>query len=112
MRLIVIAVAAFVASTPALAEGWEEYNYPEYAFAVSFPAAPAVQTMTYRAPGGRAVSAQVYTATADNTVFTMTVADLSGAEDSETAVIDNAIKQLTEGGDIKVDIPHRVRRVY
>src|SRR5579864_3409329 len=36
MRMIPLAAAAFVASTSAVAQSWEEYSYPEYecAFAV------------------------------------------------------------------------------
>ena len=40
----------------------------------------------------------------------MTVAELPGME--ESAVIDNAVKTLAQGGDIKLDIPARVARVY
>ena len=67
MRFIAFALAAFVASTPALAEGWQEYSYPDYAFAVSFPATPKVETTAYEAPGGRSVEARVYSAAQDKT---------------------------------------------
>ena len=46
MRMIALAVAVFVASTPAVAQSWEEYSYPEYAFSVVFPANPQVETLT------------------------------------------------------------------
>ena len=42
----------------------------------------------------------------------MTVADLAGTNLEEPAVIDYAIKALSEGGEIKVNIPHRIYRVY
>jgi len=48
MRMIALAVAAFVASPPAVAQSWEEYSYPDYAFSVVFPANPQVETMTYQ----------------------------------------------------------------
>ena len=35
MRSIPFIVAAFLASGPAAAQNWEEYDYPKYAFAVS-----------------------------------------------------------------------------
>ena len=41
MRSIPVVLAAFVAGGPAAAQSWEEYSYPEYAFAVAFPANPA-----------------------------------------------------------------------
>jgi hypothetical protein len=31
---------------------------------------------------------------------------------TETAVIDHAIKTISEGGEVKVNIPHRINRVY
>ena len=36
MRSIPVVLAAFVAGGPAAAQIWEEYSYPEYAFAVAF----------------------------------------------------------------------------
>jgi hypothetical protein len=46
LRSIAFVLATFAASAPAAAEGWEEHNYPEYAFSVTFPAnmcAPSLQ---------------------------------------------------------------------
>jgi hypothetical protein len=37
MRMIALAAAALVLSTPAVAQSWQEYTYPEYAFSVVFP---------------------------------------------------------------------------
>jgi hypothetical protein len=48
MRSIAFVLATFAAIAPAAAEGWEEYNYPEYAFSVTFPANPKVETTTYQ----------------------------------------------------------------
>ena len=45
MRSIPVILAAFVAG-PAAAQSWEEYSYPEYAFAVAFPANPQVEETT------------------------------------------------------------------
>jgi hypothetical protein len=42
----------------------------------------------------------------------MTVVDLSKAGLDEAAVIDHAIKALSEGGEIKINIPARVGRVF
>ena len=35
MRSIPFILAAFAFSAPALAQGWEEYSYPEYAISVA-----------------------------------------------------------------------------
>ena len=60
MRSIVFVLAALVASSPAAAQSWQEYAYPDYAFAVAFPAAPQIETATYQVADGRSVPARVY----------------------------------------------------
>jgi hypothetical protein len=117
MRLIAFTLALFAAgalaaSGPAAAQSWKEYSYPDHAFRVSFPAEPNIATTTYQGPDGRAVPAQVYSVAQDTGVFTMTIADLSGAGLEESAVIDHAIKTLSQGGEIKVNIAARVSRVF
>jgi len=42
----------------------------------------------------------------------MTVVDLTHAALEENAVIDHAVKTLSQGGQIKLDIPHRISRVF
>jgi hypothetical protein len=111
MRLIAFILAAFVAG-PAAAQSWTEYSYPDYAFTVSFPGEPRIETEIYQTADGRSVPARVYSITNDKGVFKMTVADLSNAALQESAVIDHAIKTLSQGGEIKLDIPHRISRVF
>jgi hypothetical protein len=112
MRVIALVLAVFVVSATAAAQGWKEYTYPTDSFGVSFPADPVVETSTYQAADGRMVEARVYSLTQDNSLFRMTIADLSDAAMEENTVIDHAIKTLSQGGEIKVDIPHRVSQVY
>jgi hypothetical protein len=117
MRLIAFALAVFVAgspaaSSPAAAQSWKEYSYPDYAFKIAFPAEPTVETAIYQTADGRSVPARIYSATEDSAVFKMTVVDLSNASLEESAVIDHAIKTLSQGGEIKLDIPHRISRVF
>lgn len=113
MRLIgaILAFALFAAG-PAAAQSWKEYSYPQYAFGVSFPADPKVENKTYQGAGGMTVPSRVYSVARDNSVFRMTVADFSGVQADEMTVIDYAIKTLTDGGEVKVDIPHRISAVY
>ena len=112
MRSITFVLAAIVASGPAAAQSWQEYTYPDYAFAVAFPADPQIETTTYHAADGRSVQARVYSVRQNNIIFKMTVADLAGTNLQESAVIDHAIKTLSAGGEVKVNIPHRIYRVY
>jgi hypothetical protein len=58
------------------------------------------------------VEARVYSVTQDDAVFKMTVIDLSDTAMEESAVIDHAIKALSQEGEIKVDLPARINRVY
>jgi hypothetical protein len=112
MRLLACVLTVLVVSLPAAAQGWKEYADPGNGFTVSFPGAPRIETTTYQAADGSAVQAKVYSVTQDGAVFKMTVADLSHAVMEESAVIDHAIKSLSQGGEIKVNIPARINRVY
>jgi hypothetical protein len=42
----------------------------------------------------------------------LTVAELAGSSVEESAVMDYAIKTLAQHGEVKVNIPHRIGRVY
>jgi len=112
MRLIGFALAAFVAGGPAAAQNWQEYSYPAYSFTVAFPADPQIETTTYQLADGRSVEAHVYSVRQNDSVLKVTVAELANTGLEESAVIDHAIKMLSEGGQVKIDIPHRVYQVY
>jgi hypothetical protein len=112
MRLIVFIVATLVAGGPAVAQTWREYSYPDQFFTVAFPADPQVQTTTYRVADDRLVEAHVYSVHQNGGTFTVTVAELTDTGLEEIAVLDHAIKTMSQGGEVKVNIPHRVNRVY
>jgi hypothetical protein len=112
MRTIIAILGVLLAGGPATAQSWKEYPYPSYFFAVSFPAEPNIETTAYQAADGRSVEALVYSVTQDGAVFKITVANLLDPAMEESAVIDHAVKTLSVGGEIKVDIPARVNRVY
>jgi hypothetical protein len=112
MRLIALALAMFVAVGPAAAQSWREYSYPDYFSAVSFPADPKIENTTYQAADGRSVEARVYSVTQGNAVFKMTIVDLSETTIEESAVINHAIRTLSQEGEIKLDIPYRISRVF
>jgi len=112
MRSIPFILAAFAFSAPALAQSWEEYSYPEYAISVAFPTNPKIETTTYEVADGRSVPARVYSARQDKGEFKMTVADLANTGLDEKAVIDHAIKTLSQGATVKVNVPARIYQVY
>jgi hypothetical protein len=112
MRLITIILALVFAGGPAVAQSWKEYAYPSDFFSVAFPADPKVETTTYQAADGRPVEARVYSVSQDGGVFKMTVADLPDPAMLESAVLDHAVQTLSQGSEIKVNIEHRISRVY
>jgi len=112
MRLIVFIVAILVGSGPAVAQSWREYSYPDQLFTVAFPADPQMETTTFQVTDNRSVEAHVYSVRQDNAVFKVTVAEIADTGLEESAVIDHAIKTMSEGGEVKVNIPHRINRVY
>ena len=113
MRLIAFVAAALVAAgSPVAAEEWQQFAYPDYAFTVAFPAAPRLETTTYQLAEGHTVPAHVYSVGDNDGVFAVTVAETRNAGLDENVVIDNAIKRLSAGGEVKVNVPHRIYRVY
>src|SRR5580704_15303397 len=112
MRSILFIVAAFAYSAPAAAQSWEEYSYPEYAISVAFPASPKIENTTYQIADGRSVPARVFSVREDGRDFKLTVADLADTGLDEKAVIDHAVKALSQGATLKVNIPARIYQVY
>jgi hypothetical protein len=117
MRLFTIVRVMFIpvmfaVTGPAAAQSWQEYSYPDYSFRVSFPADPQIETATYQITDDRAVEARVYAVHRKDAELKVTVAELADPRPEETAVIDHAIKALSGGGEVKVNIPHRINRVF
>jgi len=111
MRLIAF-VLGLVLAGPAVAADWMEYAYPDYSFTVHFPDAPKIESATYQAPDSRSLEARVYFVTQDSGSFKLTIADVTDDAINENALVTHAVNSLTEGGVIKLDIPHRIRSTY
>jgi hypothetical protein len=73
----------------------QEYNYPDYAFSVAFPAKPQIETTNYQVADNRAVKARVYSVSQNNAMFKVTIAELGDTGLEEGALIDHAIKNLS-----------------
>jgi hypothetical protein len=112
MRSIPFILAACVVGGPAAAQSWEEYSYPKHAFAVTFPAKPQVEETTYQVADNRLVPAQVYSVRQGDVIFKMTVAELAGTNLEESTIIDHAIKTLSQGATVRLNIPARIYQVY
>ena len=111
MRLITFFVAIIVASAPAGAQDWKEYEFPSEGFKAAFPAEPKVETTSYQAAGGRSVEARVYSVVQEGGAFKVTVADLSHTEMSDGNVMAYAVMMLSRGGELKMNLPHSTRRI-
>jgi hypothetical protein len=112
MRLIAFVLAAFVVSGPAAAE-WKEFNSVSEGFGVVFPADPDVEEVAmFEVVPGKMMPARIYSARYDNSLFKMTVVDGRDAGLVETPVIDQALKRLMQGGELKINVPHRIYRIY
>ena len=112
MRSMLFVLAALVASGPTAAQSWEEYAYSEYAVSLTFPANPQIEMTSYQVAEGRSVPARVYSVRQDKMIFNLTIADLAGTNLEESALIDNAIKTLSTGRELTLNLPHRIYRVY
>jgi hypothetical protein len=112
MRRIAFVIALFLAGSPATAKDWMEYAYPDHSFTVAFPAEPRIEPSTYQAADGRAFAARTYSVTLDGSLFKMTVVELPETNANGDALVSHAVKTLTDGNQIKLDIPHRIRSTY
>ena len=112
MRFIAFILAVFFTGS-ALADDWKEYDNAEYSFAIHFPLDPTLEATTYRTADGRTYEAHTFSVQQETGVFKVTVVEMPGEETGEDAlVVKDAAQTAAEGGVIKFDIPHRVRRVY
>jgi hypothetical protein len=112
MHLIAFIVALLLLASPAAAKDWMEYAYPDHSFTVAFPAEPRIESATYQGSDGSAFEARVYSVTLDGTLFKLTVVELPESLTNGDALVAQAVKTLTDGTQIKLDIPHRIRSVY
>src|SRR5262245_15697379 len=116
MRLIAFALTAVVVgivSGAAAQQQWKEYNYITEGFGVQFPGEPQTEFVEkYEVAPGKTVPANVYSLRANNGLFKITVADGRDAKLNEDQVVQAAVRKLTQGGQVKVDFPHRVYRIY
>jgi len=112
MHLIALIVVLFLAGGPAAAKDWMEYAYPDRSFTVHFPAEPRIELTSYQGSDGRTFEARIYSATLSGGVFKLTVVELPEAGTDGNALVNHAVKTLTDGNQIKLDIPHRIRTTH
>jgi len=110
MRWLYLGLTAAVLAAPsARAQTWQTYRYPEASVSFQAPAKPEATTGTYKPKSGPAAPATIYTAKADNVVYSLTVADFGKTPiDPKTAVGDAeaaiaATGKVTSAVDARID---------
>ena len=111
MRPFVITVAlTTILTSPVQAQStWQEYTYPDEQFAVSFPSQPTMVTMPFKAADGTAVTETLYSVRQETGLFRVAVIDFSEAGIDRTTAIGQAVADLREKGNVKLDIQARVQ---
>ena len=111
MRLFVGLTAGlgFLAST-AVADTWKEYSYPDLGFAVSFPADPLKETLSYRVADGTTATKTVFSVRDGADLYKVAVIDLHDSGIEGTTAIGQAVNELRDGAEVRLDIPARVNR--
>jgi hypothetical protein len=112
MRFALIVIPALLISGTAFAEGWQEYVYGDYQFAVSFPQDPKIEEGHFDLPGGATVPARIYSVTMADGEYRVVIADFTNRPESDSAMINAAEEALKRNGTVKVELPARVQAVF
>jgi len=110
-RLVVLGALLVAAASPARAQDWKEYAYPDAGFSAQFPAQPTVAERPYKA-GSLSAPAKVYAAHQGAADYSVTVVDLSASGVGKEAAIDGAVKAFAASGAVKVDVTERIDREF
>jgi hypothetical protein len=99
MRAFALGLAVFLAATPAHG-AWQWYACASDNFALQMPGVPKVEAAKFAMPRhGAALSARTYSATVDNMVYRMMVADYSDRVADGASILSEAMFQHTDSND-------------
>jgi hypothetical protein len=111
MRFLVgLSAVVVVWASGAGAGTWKEYAYPELGFAVSFPADPVKETLSYKAADGTTATKTLYSVREGSDIYEVAVIDLHGAAIEGTTAIGQAVNELRDNAQVRLDIAARVNR--
>ena len=100
MRGLALTVAALLVSAVPAEAAWKYYACSSDNFASQFPDVPKMENVRFSMPRHKlALSARSYTATVDNMVFRMLVADYTDRVADAASILEEAIFQHTEADD-------------
>lgn len=116
MRLIALALAAFIASGPAAAQPiappWKLYPEVTDGFLLTFPGEPDLEFTKWELVPRRPADATVYSVRYNNALFRMTVVDATDTFIKEDPIVARAIAKISEGGQVRENQPTRVYQIY
>src|SRR5579871_2508239 len=114
MRFIIsiLLLGGLAAAGPAVAQSWKEYSYPDDFFSVVAVSLKKKETTTFEVAAGRSVRARVYSVNQNGTLLKVTVAEIANTGLDENAVIDHAVRMLSQGNEVNFNFPHRIDQVY
>jgi hypothetical protein len=100
MRGLALTVAALLVSAVPAQAAWKYYACPSDNFASQFPDVPKMENVRFSMPRHKlALSARSYTATVDNMIYRMLVADYSDRAADAASILEEAIFQHTDADD-------------
>ena len=94
-----------LANSPASAEGWKEFSYPDAGFAAQYPGEPKMAEDVYKtaqAPGG-SVKERVYSYNSGGVVYAVAIADFRAANADEEKTINEAADAMIAQGKMTHD---------
>ncbi len=106
-KLLIAGVLAAGLAGPAYA-AWQDYQYPELNFYVTFPAEPKQDAITYTAPDGSQLAGVQYSVEMDSNIYRIKIVDFSKNEVSRTDVIKQAVDHFRAMGEVQEDIYARI----
>lgn len=106
------AITAALATGAAAQSTWQEYQYADQQFAVSFPAAPTVTTVPFKTADGATVTETLYSVQQETGVFQVAVIDFTNTGTDGGLALAQAVAALGEKGDVKLNMQARVQRNY
>jgi hypothetical protein len=116
MRLIVLLLAALIASGPAAAQAisppWKLYPEVVEGFLLTFPGDPDVNYTKWELVPKRQGEATVYSVRYNGGLFKMTTVDAKDSFLKEEPIVAHAIEKSAEGGKLLRNEPTRVYQVY
>jgi hypothetical protein len=108
----ILALGAVLTPAAALAQGWQEYSYPDQGVIFQLPTPPAVQDAMAPTPTGVMAPVRTYSARQDGIVYTLSIFDLSKAKVDANAIIGQTETALTAGGKVAIAVDSRINRQF